>query len=60
MLAIYETIEKSLSTQPPANLATDFEDLFRKELQRPVLLSPPTADEQVNLLISFIFVLFIF
>jgi hypothetical protein len=48
MLAIYEAIEKSLLTQPPANLATDFEDLFRKDLQRPILLSPPTADEQVT------------
>jgi hypothetical protein len=57
MLAIYETIEKSLATQPPANLATDFEDLFRKDLQRPVLLSPPSADEQVTFLILFFLLL---
>ena len=47
MLAIYETIEKSLVQQPPANLQTDFEDLFKQSLQRPILLSNPTAEEQV-------------
>jgi hypothetical protein len=47
MLAIYETIEKSL-TQPPANLAEEFEELYRKDIQRPVLLTQPSLEEQVS------------
>ena len=44
MLAIYETIENHLSI--PKNLE-EFEDLLRKELQRPILLTQPSLDEQV-------------
>ncbi len=47
MLVIYEAIEKSLFIQPPPNLEKEFEDLFKKDLQRPVLLSQPTTEEQV-------------
>jgi hypothetical protein len=48
MLAIYETIEKSLTNFSPPNLAEEFEELYRKDLQRPVLLIPPSLEEQVN------------
>ena len=47
MLAIYETIEKTLSQQSPPNLADEFEELYKKELQRPVLLTAPSLEEQV-------------
>lgn len=48
MLAIYETIEKVLFTQsPPNELFAEFEDLLKKDLQRPVLLSQPSQEEQV-------------
>ncbi len=57
MLAVYDNIEKTLLKQPPANLATEFEDLFKKDLQRPVLLSQPSAEEQV-LAFSFFFLIF--
>ena len=46
MLVIYEAIEKTI-LQPPPNLEKEFEDLFKKDLQRPVLLSQPTTEEQV-------------
>ncbi len=48
MLAIYETIEKTLTQTLPVNLAEEFEDLYKKDLQRPILLSPLTSEEQVN------------
>lgn len=48
MLAIYETIEKTLIQQHPPNLASDFEDLFRKDVQRPVLLTALSSEEQVS------------
>ena len=44
MLTIFETIENSLII--PKNL-DDFEDLIRKELQKPILLTSPSLDEQV-------------
>ncbi len=47
MLAIYETIEKSLVNITPPNLPDEFEELYRKDLQRPVLLIPPSLEEQV-------------
>ena len=53
MLAIYETIEKSLhggGAPPPASLANDFDELYRRDVQRPILLSQPTPDEQVSFL----------
>ena len=48
MLAIYETIEKTLVNFSPPNLAEEFEELYRKDLQRPVLLIPPSLEEQVT------------
>ncbi len=48
MLAIYETIEKSLVHKSPPNLAEEFEELYKKDLQRPVLLTPPSLEEQVT------------
>ncbi len=47
MLAIYETIEKTLYQSPP-NLAEEFEELYKKEIQRPILLTPPSSEEQVT------------
>lgn len=48
MLAIYETIEKTLLTMPPpSGLANEFEELFKKDLQKPISLTPPSGDEQV-------------
>ena len=56
MLAIYETIEKLLFAHPPpTTLAIEFEELFKQDLQRPVLLSQPSLEEQVNFLIFFKF-----
>jgi hypothetical protein len=50
MLGIFENIEKKLLNQPPPPVFnTDFEDLFRKEIQRPTLLSPPSLEEQVQI-----------
>jgi hypothetical protein len=50
MLAIYETIENTLII--PKNLE-DFEDLLKIELQKPVLLTPSSLEEQViSLIIS--------
>ncbi|CAF0919238.1 unnamed protein product [Brachionus calyciflorus] len=50
MLAIYEAIEKVLYSQPPPTIFTpEFEDLLKKDLQRPVLLSQPTLEEQKSL-----------
>ena len=48
MLAIYEAMESKpfFSSQAPASLEKEFEDLYRKELQRPVLLYPPSHEEQ--------------
>lgn len=53
MLAIYETIEKSLGNYSPPNLAEEFEELYRKDLQRPVLLIPPSLEEQVKSFFAF-------
>ncbi len=52
MLAIYETIEKSLINKSPPNLAEEFEELHKKDLQRPVLLTPPSLEEQVYMVFS--------
>ncbi len=47
MLAIYESLEsKPFFSQAPVNLEKEFEDLFKKDLQRPVLMYPPTHEEQ--------------
>lgn len=49
MLAIYDNIESKLAQHPPPPLlAKEFEELFRRDMQRPVLLVPPSAEEQVN------------
>jgi hypothetical protein len=48
MLAIFETIEKSLAQKSPPNLAEEFEELYKRDLQRPVLLTPPSLEEQVS------------
>jgi hypothetical protein len=50
MLAIYDKIEKNL-TQPPPSILNDFEDLLRKDTQRPVLHFQPSAEEQVKITI---------
>lgn len=48
MLAIYETIEKVIFDQPPSDaLFAEFEDLLKRDLQRPVLLTQPSQEEQV-------------
>jgi hypothetical protein len=48
MLAIFETIEKKLNLQShPPVLVYEFEDLYRRETQRPILLTQPTLEEQV-------------
>jgi hypothetical protein len=66
LLNIFKLIEKTLKTiEPPSNLEENFEDLFRKDLQSPVALTPLTLDEQVDLifrsfiilLIKFLFIL---
>lgn len=48
MLAIYESMEGKASffSTIPASLEKDFEDVFKRDLQRPVLLYPPTYEEQ--------------
>lgn len=46
MLAIFETIEKSL-TSAPSSLANDFDELFRRDIQKPILLTAPSSEEQV-------------
>lgn len=49
MLAIYETIEKTLmSTPAPAHLVNEFEELSKKDVQKPISLTPLTAEEQVK------------
>jgi hypothetical protein len=53
MLGIFENIEKKLFNQPPPPVfLIEFEELFRKEIQRPILLSQPTLEEQVRQLKS--------
>lgn len=57
MLAIYESIEKQLVQQNYSNgtatgfktFSTEFEELFKKDIQRPVLLSAPSLEEQVRI-----------
>ncbi len=47
MLGIYESIEKSLYNHSTAPFSyTDFEDLYKKDVQRPISLSQPTPEEQ--------------
>ena len=47
MLAIYESIEhKPFFGKAPVALEKEFEDLFRRDLQRPVLLYAPSHEEQ--------------
>jgi len=47
MLAIYESIEKTLYNHSSAPFSsTDFEDLYKKDVQRPISLSQPTPEEQ--------------
>ncbi|CAF1027931.1 unnamed protein product [Brachionus calyciflorus] len=46
MLSIYESLEKTLLVQAPSKALKEFDDLFQKDPLKPVLLSPPTADEQ--------------
>jgi hypothetical protein len=49
MLAIYESIEKTLSvTSAPSSLVNEFEELFKKDLQKPISLAPLTLEEQVG------------
>lgn len=49
LLNIFKLIEKTLKTiEPPSNLKENFEDLFKKDLQSPVALTPITLDEQVD------------
>jgi hypothetical protein len=45
MLVIYENIERCLKT--PKSLE-EFDDLFKRDIQKPVLLTPPSAEEQVK------------
>lgn len=47
MLAIYEALEKQLIALPaPASLLNDLDELYKKDLQRPVSLTPPSLEEQ--------------
>ena len=47
MLAIYESLEsKPFFSQAPVNFEKEYEDLYKKELQRPVLMYPPSHEEQ--------------
>jgi hypothetical protein len=49
MLAIYETIEKTLFNVPaPTTLVNDFEDLCKRDLQKPISLTALTLDQQVG------------
>jgi hypothetical protein len=49
MLGIFENIEKKLFSQPPPPVfLNEFEELYRKDIQRPILLSQPTLEEQVS------------
>ena len=51
MLAIFEALEKQLAAVPaPANLLTDFDDLCKREFQRPISLTPISQEEQVIIL----------
>lgn len=50
MLAIYQAIEKQLSSlSGPSNLLTDFEDMCKREAQKPVSFSQPSQEEQKSL-----------
>lgn len=49
MLAIYEAIEKTLFNVPaPTTLVNDFEDLCKRDLQKPISLTALTLEEQVG------------
>lgn len=49
MLSIYENIEKCLFKLPvPVGFTTDFEELYKKDIQEPVLLSSETEEEKVK------------
>ncbi|RNA41212.1 PERQ amino acid-rich with GYF domain-containing 1 isoform X1 [Brachionus plicatilis] len=46
ILAIYNAIEKKLLSKSMPKELADFEGFFQKELQKPILLSAPTTEEQ--------------
>ena len=54
MLAIFETIEKSLANAAPSSLAVDFDELYRRDIQKPILLTAPSSEEQVYIYICFL------
>jgi hypothetical protein len=57
MLAIFEALEKQLAAVPaPANLLTDFDDLCKREFQRPISLTPISQEEQVIFAFFWLFV----
>lgn len=56
MLAIFEALEKQLAAVPaPSNLLTDFDDLCKREFQRPISLTPISQEEQVYIKIYLFF-----
>lgn len=48
MLAIYQAIEKKLMNLPgPVNLIKEFDEISKRESQKPISFSPPSQEEQV-------------